>query len=313
MATTTDVPTGEALEDHVSRLLVGAVDMHCHSGPSCMARDLNHLEAMQEAADAGFRAVLVKDHYYSATPITELLNETHGHLNVTMFSGVPLNNSVGGFNKHAVDHGVALGAKLVWMPTFSSKNHIDSPFGIKAGFPHTIRKMIPFEPLTPLDELGEVKDEVKEILDMVAEHDLILSGGHMHVSEIFAVFREAKKRGVKRLLVNHPNFILDASLDDIHNFVSELGAYIEHSLCMFVRSDARDRDPPVGPSELDAMIKSAGVDNTILASDLGQKGNDHPVQGFRNVIKACLELGYSDEDIRKMISLNPIALLGLDD
>jgi len=99
MATTLEPEsTGEALEDRVSRLLVGAVDMHCHSGPSVMARDLNHIEALQEAADAGFRAMLIKDHYYSATPITELLNQTHGHLNVALFSGVPLNNAVGGFN-----------------------------------------------------------------------------------------------------------------------------------------------------------------------------------------------------------------------
>ena len=79
----------ETLEDRISRLLVGAVDLHCHSGPSVMARDLNHIEAMQEAAAAGFRAMLIKDHYYSATPITEMLNQTYGHLKVTMFSGVP--------------------------------------------------------------------------------------------------------------------------------------------------------------------------------------------------------------------------------
>ena len=53
--------TDEALEDRISRLLVGAVDMHCHSGPSVMARDINHIEAMQEAAEAGFRAMLIKD------------------------------------------------------------------------------------------------------------------------------------------------------------------------------------------------------------------------------------------------------------
>lgn len=310
MATTLEPEsTGEALEDRVSRLLVGAVDMHCHSGPSVMARDLNHIEALQEAADAGFRAMLIKDHYYSATPITELLNQTHGHLNVALFSGVPLNNAVGGFNKFAVDHGIALGAKLVWMPTFSSKNHCDSPFGIKAGFPHTIKKMMPFDPMTPLDDNGQVKDEVKEILDLVAEHDVILSGGHLHISEIFPVFEEAKKRGVKRLLVNHPSFIIDASNDDIRQLVA-MGAYIEHSLCMFVKVSRRD---PLPPEDLDVLIKAGTVDRTILASDLGQRGNDHPVVGFRNIIKVCIDLGYSDDDIRKMISLNPLRLLGLED
>jgi len=300
--------TDESLDDRVARLLVGAVDLHCHSGPSVMPRDLNHIEAMHEVAAAGFRAMLIKDHYYSATPITELLNQAYSHLKVTLFSGVPLNNAVGGFNKWAVDHGIALGAKLVWMPTFSAKNHCDSPFGIKAGFPHTTKKMMPFDPMTPLDANGKVKDEVKEILDIIAQHDVILSGGHLHISEIFAVFEEAKKRGVKRLLVNHPSFILDATLDDIRKLV-EMGAYIEHSLCMFVKVSKRD---PLPPDKLDELIKVGTVERTILASDMGQKGIDHPVEGFKSVVRVCIKLGYTDDDIRKMISLNPLKLLGLE-
>ena len=299
----------EALEERISRLLVGAVDMHCHSGPSVMPRDLSHIEAMQEAAAAGFRAMLIKDHYYSATPITEMLNQAYGHLKITLFSGVPLNNSVGGFNKHAVDHGIALGAKLVWLPTFSSKNHIDSRYGVKAGFPHTTRKMIPFDPLTPLDAQGKVKDEVKEVLDLIAQYDVILAGGHLHISEIFPVFEEARSRGVKRLLVNHPSFIVDATHEDIRRLVT-MGAYIEHSLCMFIPVAKRKRDP-FPPEDLDKLIQSGTVDRTILASDLGQRGADHPVAGFRNVIRICLKLGYSDEDIRKMVSSNALELLGL--
>jgi hypothetical protein len=301
--------TDTALEDRISRLLVGAVDMHCHSGPSVMPRDISHIEAMQEAAAAGFRAMMIKDHYYSATPITEMLNQAYGHLKITLFSGVPLNNAVGGFNKHAVDHGIALGARLVWLPTFSARNHIDSPYGVKAGFPHTIKKMIPFDPLTPIDANGQVKAEVKEILDLIAANDVILAGGHLHISEILPVFEEAKKRGVKRLLVNHPSFIVNASFDQIRELVA-MGAYIEHSLCMFIPVARRKRDP-FPPENLDALIKAGTVDRTILASDLGQRGADHPVQGFRNVIRICMGLGYSDEDIHKMISRNPLDLLGM--
>ncbi len=78
------------VEERISRLLVGAVDMHCHSGPSVMARDINHIQAMREASTRVFRAMLIKDHYYSASSITEMLNQAYAHLNVTMFSGVPL-------------------------------------------------------------------------------------------------------------------------------------------------------------------------------------------------------------------------------
>jgi hypothetical protein len=89
-----------------------------------------------------------------------------------------------------------------------------------------------------------------------------------------------------------------------------MGAYIEHSLCMFIPVAKRKRDP-FPPEDLDKLIKAGTVDRTILASDLGQQGADHPVVGFRNVIKICMGLGYSDEDIHKMVSRNPIALLGI--
>ena len=48
--------------DRVADLLVGAVDLHCHSGPSVMPRYIDHIYAMKQAADAGFKAVLIKDH-----------------------------------------------------------------------------------------------------------------------------------------------------------------------------------------------------------------------------------------------------------
>ena len=54
----------------------GAIDLHCHSGPSVMPRALNHVDAILEAQDAGMHAVLFKDHYYSVTPVVELLKET---------------------------------------------------------------------------------------------------------------------------------------------------------------------------------------------------------------------------------------------
>ncbi|MEA3095456.1 MAG: hypothetical protein QOJ04_6798, partial [Caballeronia sp.] len=71
---TTQIATPYSTET-VDALVRGSIDLHCHSGPSVMPRYLDHIEAMQEASAAGLRAVLLKDHYYSATPVTELLNK----------------------------------------------------------------------------------------------------------------------------------------------------------------------------------------------------------------------------------------------
>ena len=61
-----------------------------------------------------------------------------------------------------------------------------------------------------LDDSKAVRDDVKEILDVVAKNDMALASGHIHVSETWIVFEEAQRRGVKRLIFTHPEDIVDA-------------------------------------------------------------------------------------------------------
>ncbi|WP_321355795.1 DUF6282 family protein [Pseudomonas extremaustralis] len=303
-------PVSEERKAHIDNLLRGAIDLHCHSGPSVMPRYCDHIEAMREASEAGLKAVLLKDHYYSCTPVTTLLNKHFSELDVHMLSGVPLNNAVGGLNVHAVEHGLKLGANLVWMPTFSSANHIahhhqDAKFTEK--FPQTTQRMLQPIPLTVLDDDGHLKEEVKAILDLIAAEDVVLSAGHLNIREIWPLFEEARKRGVKRLLVNHPTYVVDATLDDMRQLASE-GVYMEHSMCMWVPgSKFKFYDDQF----LRQVIEAGTVDLTILGSDLGQQGNPSIADGFRNVIGQLLDLEYSDEAIRKMTSGNASRLMNL--
>lgn len=306
-AAKTPAPLDAATEGRVEALLKGAIDMHCHSGPSVMPRCVDHIEALEEAASAGMRALLFKDHYYSATPVTELLKGRYRHLGVEMLSGVPLNDTSGGLNPFAVDHGLKLGARLVWMPTFSAANHIRHNH--RKNMLATKVPMLPPTMLTVVDERGRLKDEVKFILDQIAEFDAVLSAGHLHISEIWPLFDEAKKRGVKRRLVQHPTYTIDATLADIRE-LAEGGAYIEHSLCMFIDES---RFKHWTGEELKEMITAGTVEQTILGSDLGQVRNPTPVTGFRAVIRLCIGQGYSDADIRRLVGGNAARLLGLDE
>jgi hypothetical protein len=298
-------------DDEITELLRGAIDLHCHSGPSVMPRAIDHVEALQEAAAAGFEAILFKDHYYSVTPVAEMLARHYAHLNVKLLSGVALNNTVGGLNRYAVDHAFRLGGRIIWMPTFSAENHLahhreDKDFNKK--FPTTKQQMLAPTPLRVTGGDGRLLDEVMPILDLIAEHDGVLSSGHLHVSEIWPLFEEAKRRGVGRLLVNHPTFVVDASLEDMARLVG-MGAYLEHSVCMFVEgSKFKFFDPPT----LKALISAGTIERTILGSDLGQVGNPRPVEGFRSVIGMCLDMGYSHAEIRQMVSTNAARLFGLE-
>ena len=87
-----------------------------------------------------------------------------------------------------------------------------------------------------------------------------------------------------------------------------MGVYIEHSMCMFAEAS---KFRMFEPEALRAVIEAAGVERTILGSDLGQLGNPRLVDGFLSVIEICLDLGYDEAAVRKMVSSNAATLVGL--
>lgn len=288
----------------VQSLMQGAIDLHCHSGPSVMARALNHEQALEQAAEAGMRAVLFKDHYYPTGPFVDVLKESGKATKAEPVGSIVLNNAVGGINPFAVEPALKCGAKVVWMPTVSAANHIRE--GHRKSLLPTKGKMLKQVGLSAVDARGDLLDNVKQVLDIIAEHDAVLSCGHLHISEVWPLFDEAKKRGVTRLLVNHPSYTVGATLSDVKELVG-MGAWIEHSICMFIPNRMKVYDDAF----LKQMIEAAGVDRTFFGSDLGQTNAPLPVEGFRQIIALCLSLGYSEEDVRKMVSTNAAQLAGI--
>jgi len=297
----------DSRSDEVAALLVGAVDLHCHSGPAAMPRILDHHEAMVDCAAAGFRALLYKDHYYLGVPHALILEKLFPDSGVRLFSGLVLNNANGGINPHAVDHAASIGAKIIWMPTVSAENHIAQLTGQGKTFPKTKRKMLDPIPLSALDANGAVCDAAKACLDIIAEANIILAGGHLPARELHLLFDEARRRGVKKMLVNHPTYLVGCTDADIRSLVG-LGAYMEHSICMFADGKSKKFDA----GELAHLIDVAGVDRTILSSDLGLLDNPRPVEGFRQIVRMLLDLQFSPTDIRTLISTNAAGLLDLD-
>jgi len=101
--------------------------------------------------------------------------------------------------------------------------------------------------------------------------------------------------------------VIDAGHDDIKRLAA-MGAYIEHSVCMFIEGS---KFKSYEPDQLKALIEAGTLERTILGSDLGQVGNPTPVTGFRSVIRMCLDIGFRPAEIKRMISGNPLRLLGL--
>ncbi len=288
----------------VAELLVGAIDLHCHSGPAAFPRMLNHYEAMMDASEAKFDAILFKDHFYPGMAHAILLEELYPDAGVRLFSGVALNNASGGINAHAVDHAIKMGGKIVWMPTLAAANHISKSQTEAKNFPKSANPMLPAVPLSVLDDDGKLTRETNEVLDVIAAGDIILAGGHLSAHEQKIMFAEAKKRGVKKMLVNHPTYVIGCSDEDMLD-LARMGVFLEHSICMLIECKGRKHTP----DEVVHLINLVGVDSTILGSDLGLMGMPRPVDGYREIVRLLLDLQISESDIRKLVGDNARTLL----
>lgn len=296
-----------AKDDKVEALLVGAIDPHVHSGPSIAPRSVDHVDLAREASEAGLAAIVTKDHDYSGVMTAALIRQQFPELTTKVYSGIVLNNVVGGLNPYAVEHTAAMGGKIVWLPTLAAANHLQWEKNSSWSHPASTQKIRPASAVPVLDEGGGVTDDLKEILDVIAKNDMALASGHVHISETWVIFEEAKRRGVTRLILTHPEDIVGASLQDVRG-IAAMGAVVEHSLCMFLEGN---KFQTCTAEDLKSQIDAAGADNTMLCSDLGQAGNISPIEGLRRGIKMCFDLGYSQEDISKMVSKNASRVLGI--
>jgi hypothetical protein len=275
-----------------------------HPAPSPFPRDLSLREAAVQAHDAGFRAIIVKSHHHSMVTDVLAVSDAVGGLPLPVYSGVALNNQVGGINPYAVELALNMGGRIVWFPTISSGQHI-CVHEQELKFPRTAKPFRKDMQTRVLDDSGAVLPEVHDVLDLAAEADAIVSGGHMAVEELDAVIRAASEHGVQRIVVNHPNFVIGADPDRCREW-ARYGVMFEHELCMY------DDRSSFYHWELDVLLRYVevlGLGATMIGSDLGQQGNPMPVAAYRRIVRALLDRGVSDDQVRQMISTNPGALL----
>ena len=81
------------------------------------------------------------------------------------------------------------------------------------------------KPIYYLDGDGKLIPEVVEVLDYMAAHpDFVLATGHGTPEEIDVLLETAFELGVKKILVNHPHFSVNA-LSLIHIFTACCGSW----------------------------------------------------------------------------------------
>lgn len=272
-------------------MLRDAIDTHVHSAPDVRPRKLTDREVAEQAADAGMRAVVLKSHVTSTADRAAVAEAAVDH-RVRVFGGVVLNRAVGGLNPDAVAATLALDGRVVWLPTTSARS--------------TSPALERREGIAVVESGGAVA-ELIAVLELVAAANAVLATGHLGAPELRVVVDEARRRGVRRILLTHPELPL-VDLDvETQRVLARAGVFFER--CWNSVAGATATTPL---ERIVSDIRAIGVESTVLATDFGQPENATPVRGFEEYLAALARAGFSAAELERMACANATTLLGLE-
>jgi hypothetical protein len=277
-------------------LIRGAIDMHCHHGPDPhRKRSVDAEEAVREADAIGMRALVLKSHAYPTGPVAILMQKHAERLRV--FGGICCDFEVGGLNPSAVEVALRTGAKVVWMPTFSS-------------IPDRRKLKLPGPGIALLDAQAKPVSPLHEILRLAKAHDAVVATGHVDLPELFALADACREVGVALLMTHALETHVGADHTLAHALeMADRGAVIEFTYLTCMPGGFAASHDPVTFAQAMAAV---GPQRAIMSTDFGQHFSPHPADGMRLFIDDMLRVGLTGEQIDLMARRNPARLLGLE-
>lgn len=280
--------------------LKGVIDMHVHSNPDIRHRAYDDFELMEAAIRVGARAIVIKTHQGTTVDRAYLCNRHneiihHGDNDFTMFGSVTLNRQMGGLNAAAVESGLKLGAKVIWLPTQSARNNLEKQKGDLSKAVEVIRD-------------GKIVPELQDIFQLIKDFDVVLGTGHLSPEEIFRVVEAARNAGVRKIVVTHPEWwMLGMSLEDQVRLVQDYDIILEHCFAQPMGGGKYKSNLPLN---LEA-IQACGYKNVMVSTDGGQVENPFWEAALEQYIQYLADHGISEEQIFYMTHEIQTRLLNL--
>ena len=279
--------------------LKGVIDMHVHTNPDLRTRAYDDFALCDAAVRSGARAIVIKSHLGSTAERAWLANRynrlAHGENGFTMFGSVTLNRCVGGINPVAVENALRLGAKVVWLPTQSARRHLEMTGQSAAGAVDVVRE-------------GRIVPELADVFGLVRDHGAVLGTAHIAPAEAFIVVEAARKAGVEKIVVTHPEWwIVGMSVEDQLRLVRDYGVVLERC---FAQNMGGGRYKSSLPDNLE-IIKAVGYRNVLVATDGGQKENPNWEIAMERYMQYLLDGGIPQDQISYMTRELPGRLLGI--
>src|SRR5215831_12737838 len=287
----------------------GAYDLQVHVAPDVIERRTDDLDLARDFLARGLKGFVLKSHYIPTAERAQVV--TKASPGIEAYGAIALNHSVGGLNPVAIEIAGRSGNKIVWMPTVDAANETAGRLdggSEKLPFWAKIQREIAAAgitrpPITVLDASAGISEETKQCLELIAKYDMILATGHLGRLEIFPLIREARRLGVKRIIVTHAEFPSQNLSGDEQAELVALGAIVEHCFTTYHTNKATW-------DSVFANIRKGGVERAMISSDLGQAGNPPVAEGLAVFAQKLLDAGFTRAEVRHMSATNPARLIG---
>jgi hypothetical protein len=302
--------SSEQPSDRARELLRGAYDTHMHISPDVVERKIDDITLARKFAELGMDGFVLKSHYGSTAERASVVRAAVPETNV--LGAIALNRAVGGINPLAVEIAAREGARTVWLPTVDSVNEShEREAAPGAKVPVWVKLQLDLReqgieiPPVPVVNAGDgtVLPELREVLGIIARHNMLLATGHLSRDEIFAVVEAALEEGVRDIVITHPEFpSQDLSVDD-QKALADMGALLERCFTT----------PHTGKVTWERWIeniRATGPEHSVLSTDLGQVFNPAVEDGMALMVDRLLEAGFKDEEVYVMAVVNTRIVAG---
>jgi len=289
-------------------LVAGGYDLHVHVAPDVIGRRIDDVALARRFREEGLAGFVLKSHY---SPTAERASVVRKAVpGVDVLGAVTLNGSVGGMNPVAVEIAARSGARVVWLPTVDAINQRKSRAADPPGATpppwaalqdELVAQGIEAPPVHVVDADGQVLPEVRQVLALIARHDLVLATGHLGREEIMAVTAAAHDLGVRRIVITHPEFTSQRLPASEQAELAGRGALLERCFTT----------PYTGKVSWETMlenIQAAGPEHSFLSSDLGAPAGPPVEDGLALMADFLLKAGLLEADVHTMAVTNTRAL-----
>jgi hypothetical protein len=297
--------------ERARELLQGAFDTHIHVAPDVVARKIDDISLARRLEELGMAGFVLKSHYGSTAERASVVCAAVPRMEIR--GAISLNRAVGGMNPLAVEIAAREGARTVWFPTVDSVNESherEAPPGAKVPvwvkLQLELREQgIEVEPVPVVDPSGSLLPRAREVLEMIARHQMVLATGHLGRDEIFAVVDAGLAAGVQNIVITHPEFPSQGLSVEDQCALAERGALLERCFTT----------PHTGKVSWERWlenIRASGPEHSVLSTDLGQVFNPPVEDGMALMVDRLLAAGFDDEEVQTMAVVNSRRVAGAD-